>query len=148
MGASSGVTARNRGRRLTRIQDQFQPILDRMDRDAHQAARGQQGVAAAALSRSLWLSIGSMLFGVALLAVLAWRLSNVNRRSALADKERAMERRSEQRVRTLVDDASEVVTVLGHDLRVRWQQPRCGGLLGVEAGLAAGHGRHVGRPSR
>jgi diguanylate cyclase (GGDEF)-like protein len=133
VGASRGAGSKSRVS-LVRIQGQFQPILDRMDRDAQLAARHQQTVAAQALSRSLWLSISSMLLGVGLLAVLGWRLASVNRRSALADKERAMERRSERRVRALVDDASEVVTVLGRDLCVRWQAASVRGLLGVEPG--------------
>ena len=45
-----------------------------------------------------------------------------------------MERRSEQRIRALVDDASEVVTVLDRDLRVRWQAASVRGLLGFEPG--------------
>jgi diguanylate cyclase (GGDEF)-like protein/PAS domain S-box-containing protein len=117
---------------LTRIQDQFEPILDRMNSDARLAAQHQQVVAAQALGRSMWLSIGSMLLGVGMLGLLGWRLAIGNRRSALAFKERAMERRSEQRVRALVDDASEVVTVLGRDLRVRWQAASIRSLLGAE----------------
>ncbi len=132
-GASQDVGAKSRIS-LVRIQGRFQPILDRMDRDAQVAARHQRTIAAQALSRSLWLSISSMLLGVGLLAVLGWRLASVSRRSALADKERAMERRSERRVRALVDDASEVVTVLGRDLCVRWQAASVRGLLGVEPG--------------
>ena len=132
-GASRGAGSRSQAS-LGRIQGQFQPILDRMDRDAQLAARHQQIVAAQALARSLWLSIGSMLLGVGLLSVLEWRLASLNRRSALADKERAMERHSEQRVRALVDDASEVVTVLSRDLRVRWQAASARGLLGVDPG--------------
>jgi hypothetical protein len=89
VGASRDVGSSSRAS-LARIQDQFQPILDRMDRDARLAARHQQTVAAQALGPSLWLSIGSMLLGVGLLAVLGWRLASVNRRSALADKERAI----------------------------------------------------------
>jgi diguanylate cyclase (GGDEF)-like protein len=132
-GASRGLGSTS-ARSSARIQDQFQPILDRMDRDAELAARHQRIVAAQALDRSLWLSIGSMLLGVGMLGLLGWRLASVNRRGALADKERAMERRSEHRVRALVDDASEVVTVLGRDLRVRWQAASVRGLLGVEPG--------------
>ena len=136
-GASRGVELSSRAS-LARIQDQFQPILDRMNDDAQLAASHQQTVAAEALDRSLWLSIGPMLLGVALLAVLGWRLASVNRRSALADNERAMERRSEQRIRALVDDATDVVTVLGHDLRVRWQAASVSGLLGVQPGSQLG----------
>lgn len=84
-GASRGVESSSHAS-LVRIQDQFQPILDRMN----------------------------------------------------DDNERAMERRSEQRIRALVDDATDVVTLLGHDLRVRWQAASISGLLGVQAGSQLG----------
>ena len=45
-----------------------------------------------------------------------------------------MERRSEQRIRALVEHSSDVVTVLDRDLRVRWQAASVRGLLGVEPG--------------
>ncbi len=141
-GASRSAGSRSQAS-LGRIQGQFQPILDRMDRDAHLAAQHQQVVAAQSLAQSLWLSIGSMLLGVGLLSVLGWRLASLNRRSALADNERAMERHSEQRVRALVDDASEVVTVLSRDLRVRWQAASVSGPPWRRRRFPIGHGGHL-----
>jgi diguanylate cyclase (GGDEF)-like protein/PAS domain S-box-containing protein len=57
------------------------------------------------------------------------------RRSAiLTEQVRAIERRSEQRIRALVEHSSDVVTVLGPDLRVRWQAASVRRLLGREPG--------------
>ena len=116
------------------MQNQFQPILDRMDVDAQRAARHQQAVATAALASLLWVSIGSLLLGVCLLAVLGWRLASLRRRTVLAEEIRAVERRSEQRIRELVEHSSDVVTLLGRDLRVRWQAASVRGMLGIEPG--------------
>jgi hypothetical protein len=49
---------------LARMQDSFQPLLDRMDLDAQRTAKAQQAVAAEAVERSLVASIGSLLLGV------------------------------------------------------------------------------------
>jgi len=119
---------------LARTQDQFQPILDRLDRDAQREPQHQQAVAAGAIQRSLWASIASVLLGVGLLAVLGRRLASVRRRTQMADELRAVERRSEQRIRALVEHSSDVVTVLGRDLRVRWQAASVRGLLGRDPG--------------
>ena len=117
---------------LSQIQDRFQPILDRMDRDAQLVAEHQQQVAATGLKRSLWASIGSLLLGVMLLGVLGWRLASLRRRAILAEEVRAVERRSERRIRALVEDSSDVVAVLDRDLRVRWLAASVRGLLGLE----------------
>ncbi len=90
--------------------------------------------ATGALERSLVASIGSLLLGVAVLGGLGWRLARTRRSAILAEQVRAIERRSEQRVRALVEHSSDVVTVLGRDLRVRWQAASVRGMLGLEPG--------------
>ena len=119
---------------LTTMQTAFQPLLDRMDSDAQRTAEHQQAVAAGALERSLVASIGSLLLGVGALAGLGLRLARLRRRAVLAEEMRAVERRSEQRIRALVEHSSDVVTVLGRDLRVRWQAASVRRLLGLEPG--------------
>ena len=52
----------------------------------------------------------------------------------LADEIRAIERRSEQRLRALVEQSSDVVTVLGRDLLTRWQAGSIRRVLGHEPG--------------
>jgi diguanylate cyclase (GGDEF)-like protein/PAS domain S-box-containing protein len=117
-----------------RIASQFQPILDRMDRDAQHAAQHQQMVAAAAIERSDIGSIGSMLLGLVVLAALSLRFGRLHRHAMLADEVRVIERRSEHRIRALIEHSSDVVTVLGRDLLVRWQAASMYRLLGYEPG--------------
>ena len=117
---------------LTAMQSGFQPPLDRLDADAQRTAEQQQAVAAAALERSLEASIASLLLGVGALVGLGWRFMRMRRRTVLAEQARSTERRSERRIRALVEHSSDVVTVLGSDLRVRWQAASVRGLLGIE----------------
>ena len=123
---------------LTIMQRDFQPLLDRVDSDARRIAYHQQAVAAGALARSLAAAIGSLLLGVLALAGLGLRLGRVRRRAALAEEVRAIERRSEQRIRALVEHSTDVVTVLGRDLRVRWQAASVRRLLGLAPGSLDG----------
>ncbi len=116
------------------VASQFQPVLDRMDRDAQRAAQHQQSVAAAAITRADIGSIGSMLLGLVALAALGLRFGRLRRRAMLADEVRVIERRSEHRIRALVEHSSDVVTVLGRDLLVRWQAASMQRLLGYEPG--------------
>ncbi|MGO9958462.1 MAG: hypothetical protein ACLP50_21275, partial [Solirubrobacteraceae bacterium] len=108
-------------RELELVMKQFQPVLDRLDADAERSAHYQAEVAALSDRKSLWTSISSMLLGVVLLAGLGRRLAGLHRRVAFDTEIRAVERRSEERVRALVEHSSDVVTVLDADLRVRWQ---------------------------
>ncbi len=117
---------------LVEMQADFQPLLNRLDGDAQRTAAHQQAVAAGALERSLVASIGSLLLGVSALVGLSWRFARVRRRTAVAEQAREIERRGEQRIRALVEHSSDVITVLGRDLRVRWQAPSVRRLLGVE----------------
>ena len=116
------------------IASEFQPILDRLDRDAQRASQHQQTVAAAAIERSNIESIGSMLLGLVALAGLSVRFGRLRRRALLAEELRGIERRHEQQIRALVEHSSDVVMVLGRDLLVRWQAPSIQRLLGYLPG--------------
>jgi diguanylate cyclase (GGDEF)-like protein/PAS domain S-box-containing protein len=123
---------------LTAMQTQFQPLLDRLDADGQLAAQHQQTIAAGALQTSLLASIASLLLGVGVLGALGWRLARLHRRTKLAGEVWAIERRSEERIRALVEHSSDVVSVLGTDLRVRWQAASVRRLLGIEPGSLTG----------
>jgi diguanylate cyclase (GGDEF)-like protein/PAS domain S-box-containing protein len=123
---------------LAVMQAGFQPPLDRLDDDARRAAQHEQAVAAGALHRALLASIGSLLLGIAALAGLGLRLASTHRSALLAEEVRAVERRSEQRVRALVEHSSDVVTVLDRELRVRWQAASVVRLLGLDPSLLLG----------
>jgi diguanylate cyclase (GGDEF)-like protein/PAS domain S-box-containing protein len=116
------------------MQAQFQPLLDSVNRDAKTTASHEQSVAGDALELAWAGSIGSILLGVCALAALGWRLSRLQRKTKLADEIRTIERRSEQRLRALVEQSSDVVTVLGRDLRIRWQAGSIKRVLGHEPG--------------
>ncbi len=116
------------------MQKQFQPVLDQLEIDAQRAAAHQQAVAAAALESSLFASIGSLLLGLAALGGLGLALCASATPVTLAEGIRAIERRSESRIRALVEHSSDVVSVLDGDLRIRWQAMSVRDLLGVEPG--------------
>jgi diguanylate cyclase (GGDEF)-like protein/PAS domain S-box-containing protein len=79
-----------------------------------------------------------MVVGLLALIGLGWRLQRL-RRSAIVDAQRrALENRSEQRVRALLEHSTDVVTVIGTDLRVRWQATSVRRMLGIDAAALTG----------
>jgi diguanylate cyclase (GGDEF)-like protein/PAS domain S-box-containing protein len=108
----------------------LQPQLRRLDADAQQAAAREQAIAGSASQRAAVLYVGSLIVGVFLLLLVGWRLHRLRRSSLLADAQRALERRSEQRIRALIEHGSDVITVVDRDLSIRWQSPSVAQLLG------------------
>jgi diguanylate cyclase (GGDEF)-like protein/PAS domain S-box-containing protein len=115
-----------------------QPRLSRFDADAEQAAANQAHVAASASTRAAVLYVGSLVVGLLLLLLVGWRLHRLRRQTALAEARRALEGRSEQRLRALIEHAGDVISVLDRDLRVRWQSPSVARLLGFDPERALG----------
>jgi diguanylate cyclase (GGDEF)-like protein/PAS domain S-box-containing protein len=113
----------------------FTPALDALDRDSVAAAARQQRVADQAATRAGVAYIGSLVTGLVLLLLLGFQLYRIGRRSLLVEERRLSERRSEQRVRALVEHSSDIITVVGPDLTVRWQSTAMQRMLGhpVEA---------------
>ena len=108
----------------------IQPQLTRLDTDAERAAARQRTVANDASRRAAKLYVGSLIVGLFLLFLVGWRLHRLRRCALLADAERAVERRSEQRVRALVEHSTDVITLIAPDLTVRWQSPSVAQQLG------------------
>src|SRR5205085_10430870 len=77
--------------------------------------------------------VGSLLVGVISLLLLGWRLHRMRRQALLAEAHRGVERRSEERIRALVEHSSDVITVVDRQLIVRWQSPSVGQLLGYDS---------------
>jgi diguanylate cyclase (GGDEF)-like protein/PAS domain S-box-containing protein len=100
-----------------------QPQLRRLDDDAQAAAARQQTIASQASRRAAELYVGSLLVGLLLLFLVGWRLHRLRRCALLVRAQLALERRSEQRVRALVEHSTDVITVIAPDLTVRWQSP-------------------------
>ena len=111
----------------------FTPTLDALDRDSARASAAQQGVARAAASRAGVAYVASLIVGLVLLVLLGLQLYRITRRSIITEERRSLERRTEDRVRALVENSSDVITVVSPDLTVRWQSPSVTRTLGLAA---------------
>jgi diguanylate cyclase (GGDEF)-like protein/PAS domain S-box-containing protein len=112
----------------------IQPQLRRFDADAQAAAERQQTIADEASRRAAKLYVGSLAAGLFLLLLVGWRLHRLRRCALLAHAQRALERRTEQRIRALIEHSTDVITVLAADLTVRWQSPSVAQQLGHDPG--------------
>ena len=110
----------------------FTPTLDALDRDSARASAAQQRVARAAATRAGFAYVGSLIVGLVVLvaarppAVLDHLAARSSPRSGAT-----LERRTEERVRALVENSSDVITVVAPDLTVRWQSPSVARTLGL-----------------
>jgi diguanylate cyclase (GGDEF)-like protein/PAS domain S-box-containing protein len=104
-----------------RLWSQFAPTANDLGRDATADMALQQRVAAQASSRAGRAYIGSLVIGLALLLLLGSQLYGIRRRTLLDEHDRSIERRSEERIRALVEHSSDIIMVVGADLTVRWQ---------------------------
>ncbi|MCW2504957.1 MAG: y4lL-like uncharacterized protein [Actinomycetia bacterium] len=77
-------------------------------------------------TRSTSLNINLVLLGMVLVAGVALTMTN--------HRAETLRRRSERRFRALIQHASDLFTVLGPDLRVRYDSPSVRGVLGFEPG--------------
>jgi diguanylate cyclase (GGDEF)-like protein/PAS domain S-box-containing protein len=118
---------------MAQVNGVFRPLLGRLDNDASAAARTEQRVAAAASSRANITYLASLAVGLLLLALLGWQLHRAQRGALIAEERRSVERRAEERVRALVEHATDVITVVDPDLRVRWQSSSIESTLGLDA---------------
>jgi diguanylate cyclase (GGDEF)-like protein/PAS domain S-box-containing protein len=111
---SDPVAARRLARR------RFAPAMARVDAAVVRAANRQHADARAATIRARAGLLGSLLSGVVLLSLLGWRTHRNDRRSALADHARDVERRGERRLHALVRHSSDVVAVVDAVGTIRW----------------------------
>jgi diguanylate cyclase (GGDEF)-like protein/PAS domain S-box-containing protein len=111
---------------------EFSPTLERLNAAVAAAGR-QQGINARAAQRRTWLGwVGSLVVGLPMLALLAWRLHHMRRRSAVAEQARSVERRGEQHLRAVVRHSSDVVSLIDASSSVRWIAESVRGMLGYE----------------
>ncbi len=116
----------------------FTPTLDRLDRDSARASAAQQRVARAAANRAGVAYVGSLVVGLAVLVLLGLQLYRISRRTIITEERRSLERRTEERVRALVENSSDIITVVAPDLTVRWQSPSVTRALGLAVGDVVG----------
>ena len=116
----------------------FRPLLERLNRDAERAGRHQSEVARQSAASARAAFIGSMAFGLLALALIAVRFQRLRRRATLADELRVIERRSEERLRALLEHSNDVVTVVDSGLLVRWQAASVFRMLGRDPSAVVG----------
>jgi diguanylate cyclase (GGDEF)-like protein/PAS domain S-box-containing protein len=116
----------------------FRPAVDRMNADARRASQAVSSAAARESRRAGIAFVGSLVLGLLALVALTWRFERLRRRTAVADEVRAVERRSERRLRALIEHSTDVVTVLGDDLRIRWQAASIERVLGHKPAALVG----------
>jgi diguanylate cyclase (GGDEF)-like protein/PAS domain S-box-containing protein len=118
--------------------ERFTPAMTKLDAAITVAARRQSDIAEAALVRGRIGSLGSLVGGLALLALLGWRLHRVQRRAAVREHARGVERRGEERLRALVRHSSDVVAVIDASSRVQWVAESVERVLGHHAAAITG----------
>lgn len=116
-------------------------ILDQLDKDVSALSAVQEEQAREANDRAtLAIIVGSVAGAVALL-IMALLLGRLRRRSQLAESIRDLERRSEERIRALVEHAGDVVVVIApEDDTISWVPSSVERMFGVDPE------RLVGRP--
>ena len=99
----------------------FRPLLGRLNRDAEAAGVHQRAVARDATRNARFAFVGSLACGLFALGLISIRFQRLRRRATLADELRVIERRSEERLRALLEHSNDVVTVVDAGMLVRWQ---------------------------
>jgi diguanylate cyclase (GGDEF)-like protein/PAS domain S-box-containing protein len=117
---------------------QFHPAIARLNADAKTAARRLATVASRSTSRAVAAFVASLVVGIVAIVLLGWRHQRLRRRAALAEQHRTMESRSDRRIRALLEHANDVLTVIGPDLRVRWQASSLRRMLGHDPSAIIG----------
>jgi diguanylate cyclase (GGDEF)-like protein/PAS domain S-box-containing protein len=116
------------------------PAIGRLDRDSVAAAALQQRIGNQAATRAAFAYGGSLVIGVAFLVLLGFQLYRLRRRSLIVEHQRVIERRTEERIRALVEHSSDIITVVGPDMTVRWQSSSMQRALGRDAEALVGRG--------
>lgn len=123
---------------MARARAVFTPTLDALDRDSARAYAEQHRVARAAATRAGVAYIGSLAVGLVVLLLLGMQLYLNSRRTIITEERRSLERRTEDRVRALVENSSDIITVVSPDLTVRWQSPSVTRTLGLQVADVVG----------
>ncbi len=123
---------------LAQAETRLGPALSRLSDDSLSEAQEQSTIATQASAQAGRAFIESLLIGLALLLALGLQLHRMRRRTLLGEARRAGEEHTEQRIRTLIENSSEVITVVDPELRIQWQSPTVARVLGTGAGETSG----------
>ncbi|MGH2841083.1 MAG: putative bifunctional diguanylate cyclase/phosphodiesterase, partial [Solirubrobacteraceae bacterium] len=133
-----GIARRDLRAALRDERRRFQPRLRRLNTDAKNAGMHQQHVAQRASRSADRAFVGSLVFGLLALGLIGLHFQRLRRRATIAEERRAIERRSEERLRALVEHSNDVVTVVDRELVVRWQAASIQSMLGHEPASLVG----------
>ena len=121
------------------VQQSIRLTFAALDRHSQAAAAAQQRAADKASTRASIAYVGSLMIGLLLLLLLGIGLYRLRGRTLVSEQRRAAERRTEQRIRALVEHSSDIITVVAPDLKVHWQSPTLQTTLGRPAESLIGH---------
>ncbi|MBJ7330583.1 MAG: EAL domain-containing protein [Solirubrobacteraceae bacterium] len=119
--------------------NEIAPRLSTINDLTRNEARSQDRQAADAASLARWTLLGSLLLGLVVLVLLAWRFEHIARRAKVAAATRKVERQSEERLRALAEHATDVVIVLDEDLHINWQAASMARVFGQAPDALATH---------
>ena len=111
-------------------QRSIRPLMARLQAELERVGEAKDAAAADASRRARIAVIVFMVGGLLLVVFLSLALARMRRRASVDREVRAVERRSEERIRALVEHASDVVTVVDRELRIAWQAPSVQRMLG------------------
>jgi diguanylate cyclase (GGDEF)-like protein/PAS domain S-box-containing protein len=139
-GVRSLSLTKSAGLRAALIAEQsyFNPALMRMNRDAEAAAHLDLATANDASGRAQTAFIGALALGLIALLLIGWRAEASRRKVVLAAQRVEIEASGEARIRALLEHSSDVVTVVGPDLKIRWLASSVTRLLGHDPGPLIG----------
>ena len=124
---------------VARDSSELNPVLDELDRSVDQLSRVQDRKAKDANTRATAAIILGSIVGALVLLLMALLLGRSRRRSQVANRVRMVERRSEERIRALVEHSGDVVTVVSsQDHTVQWLPASVERMLGLDPERAVG----------
>jgi diguanylate cyclase (GGDEF)-like protein/PAS domain S-box-containing protein len=108
----------------------FSPALERLSAATQADSAYELRAANRASANAQQAYVMSLVLGLLALLLIVGRFQRLRRTAAVEAERRAIETRSEARLRTLVEHSTDVVTVIGPDLTVQWQADSIEGVLG------------------
>jgi diguanylate cyclase (GGDEF)-like protein/PAS domain S-box-containing protein len=109
---------------------EMERLITALQGDVRRTATARDAAAVRASRRARIAVVVALVGSMLLLLVLGLMLERLRRRASADRQMRAVERLSEQRIRALVEHASDVVTIVGRDLTITWQAPSVQRMLG------------------
>ena len=120
-------------RAATHGQVNFAAVVEALNLDAEKLAGYEHRSADAASTSAEMALLGSLGLGLITLLLIGGRFQRLTHRGKVEAARRAAERDGEARVRALVEQSSDVVTVVDPELRIRWQAASVTRVLGHDA---------------